>query len=327
MKQKKLFFIIGILLTGFLLWRTDFQQVAETLRSLSMKVVLLLLFLQLLNRGLVAYQWQLLVKSQDASVTWSQMWYLNMAGTFFEGITPTAKFGSEGFKVWWLKNHLGIDTTDGTALLLLQKIISGCGFALIVTVTMIISAFHPSRASLGNLMRAVNLTHLTWIIAVLLTLLVIVWVVPRKLSGFHQFTQWIQETGNKLHHDTGRVFTNPAELLMHGGISLSIWLNYALQAWIAAWGMGLAIGFWAMAGAVYLAYTAAMIPLMPGGAGTFEGAMIFVLTGYGLAFSQALVVTLLIRTTTFWISFSISGLMVGLTESFVGFRKLTVEQQ
>lgn len=293
----------------WLLWQTDHKQVMQSLGTLSLKTLLLLLALQLINRFLVAYQWQHLASVNHRRVTLMQMVRMNLVGTFFEGVTPSVKFGGEAVKVWWFKEHLGWSGTEATSLMLLQKSISGLVFGIMCGATLVSLMVHPLQ---GRLVKA--LFRLDSHLSINLPLVVIVIVAASLFWGMKKVRKvrgiglWLRQTWQRFISDTGALLHQPAKGVQQLLLSLLIWGNYALQAWVAAKGLGIPAGFLTVAAATYMAYMAGMIPLLPGGAGTFEGAMVLVLTGYGMATHQALALTLVVRTFTFWLVFGISAL-------------------
>lgn len=56
----------------------------------------------------------------------------------------------------------------------------------------------------------------------------------------------------------------------------------------------------------------AMIPVMPGGLGTFEGSFVLLLAPMSIPFDMGLALALVLRFVTFWFVFIISGLYLGL---------------
>lgn len=60
----------------------------------------------------------------------------------------------------------------------------------------------------------------------------------------------------------------------------------------------------------FVSYFAAMIPLLPGGLGTFEGTMSGMLLVYGLSAEEAVAVSLVFRFVTFWFVVLFSALII-----------------
>ena len=74
-------------------------------------------------------------------------------------------------------------------------------------------------------------------------------------------------------------------------------------------------------GTAFLSYFAGMIPLLPGGLGTFEATMSGILTAYGLALNQAVAVTVVFRFITFWFVLLLSLLVIGGYRGFFFLRR------
>ena len=60
----------------------------------------------------------------------------------------------------------------------------------------------------------------------------------------------------------------------------------------------------------FISYFAAMIPILPGGLGTFEGTMSGLLLVYGLTPEEAVAVSLVFRFVTFWFVVLLSAAVI-----------------
>ena len=75
----------------------------------------------------------------------------------------------------------------------------------------------------------------------------------------------------------GLIVAQKKVLLLQLILSLLIWSLFALKAVILAWNLNLEISFIAISVVTYLSYMIAVVPLLPGGVGTFEAGMVFLL--------------------------------------------------
>ena len=305
---------IGFLLLLVLLWKTDLRQVWFHLRQIPPVILMALATLQLMNRILVAVQWQRLAREKSLDASLFQMLHLNMWGTFFEGITPSVKFGGEAVKVWWMKRHLGWKTDEAATLLMTQKIISGSMFGLFFLFSFLAAGKWFDFQGISGLVEGSwKLTHIIPLGMVLLLVSLCAILIGKKNSGMMEtMGNWITSVCGYVFSDMRRLAQRPGPLLMHGLLSGLIWGNYAVQTWVAATGMGIDAGFFKLAAVVFIAYAAGMIPLLPGGTGTFEGAMTLVLIQMGIEPHLSLALTLVVRTATFWLAFGISGIFLAL---------------
>ena len=101
-------------------------------------------------------------------------------------------------------------------------------------------------------------------------------------------------------------------------LSLFIWAFFAIKSYFIAQALGVDIGFISIAMVTYITYMVAMIPLTPGGLGTFEGSMVLLLAPLGVAFHEGLLLALIIRFVTFWFVFLLSAIYLGIYQ-IIGF--------
>jgi hypothetical protein len=92
-------------------------------------------------------------------------------------------------------------------------------------------------------------------------------------------------------------------------VSLLVWALYPLKIYVVALMLGFNVEPLFVAIATYTTYLISMIPLLPGGLGTFEGSMAFMFTYAGFSFAEGLAIALLARLVTFWFPLILSGVM------------------
>lgn len=79
-----------------------------------------------------------------------------------------------------------------------------------------------------------------------------------------------------------------------------MWILYPIKVYIIAHFLGFDIGFIPLTSALFVAFLVGIIPLFPGGLGTFEATMAGILTLFGLPIENGLILVLISRTVTFW---------------------------
>ncbi|TVP93731.1 MAG: TIGR00374 family protein [Acholeplasmatales bacterium] len=99
--------------------------------------------------------------------------------------------------------------------------------------------------------------------------------------------------------------------LVHGVLGLVVWGLYALKAHVVFLGL-LGQGSLVLAFVVTMsAYAVALLPVSPGGLGTFEATFVTVSSPFGVSVEGALAVVVLLRLVTFWLSLAVSAVTVG----------------
>jgi len=84
-------------------------------------------------------------------------------------------------------------------------------------------------------------------------------------------------------------------------VSALIWLLYPVKVFLVTGMLDLKISVPAVAIITFTAYLVSMIPLLPGGLGSYEGTVVLMFAFFGIGPAEGLAVALISRLITFWI--------------------------
>jgi uncharacterized protein (TIRG00374 family) len=90
--------------------------------------------------------------------------------------------------------------------------------------------------------------------------------------------------------------------------AFAIWLLYVVKAYIIVQSLAIESSIMEVAVATLFSYMIAMVPLFPGGLGSFEAAYTFMFVSMGYDIEQGIAAALALRLVTFWFVFLISVL-------------------
>ena len=93
-------------------------------------------------------------------------------------------------------------------------------------------------------------------------------------------------------------------------LSLIIWNLFPLKAYLVSAYLSINISYIPILAVTYLTYMIGMVPLLPGGLGSFEASAVLFLSSMGIETYEALAFTLIFRFITFWFVFLVSGIYV-----------------
>ncbi len=125
----------------------------------------------------------------------------------------------------------------------------------------------------------------------------------RSLGGkFSALTEFVNRAS--IH---SRELATPGEKRNLLIISTIIWFLYPLKIYLVAHMLGLEPSLVTAAIVAFTAYVISMVPVLPGGLGTFEGSMVLMFTLGGYDPAQGLAVALLSRLVTFWFPLILSA--------------------
>lgn len=306
--------LIGLLSLTGLLWWADINKVLTSLLIVDIRVVVAACLMQLATIFLINSQWQKIARQIGEKVSLGKLFYIHMAGTFVESVTPAVKAGGEAVKVVLLRSHLGFSLSRATALVGLQKAVSLFSFFLLTMFSLLwflltvkVEGYLVSVLMASFLFLVFCLAILTFFLLAPHKMQVVLRLLPTK----SKFKPKIEASAIALHTDMKNAFRQKKELIFHLGFALLIWLLFAVKAYFIAWAFNMEIGFPAMAVVTFLTYMVAMVPISPGGLGTFEGSMIFLLAPLGIPLHEAIALALVLRFVTFWFVFLISALYFG----------------
>jgi len=132
--------------------------------------------------------------------------------------------------------------------------------------------------------------------------------VPEQASS--PMRKWISKAALFL----GQARTSAAGLLSAGQttgvllVSLLIWIFYPLKVYLVCYFLNIEVSLVIIGLATLSAYMISMVPLLPGGLGTYEGGMAMFFTLGGLSPAEGLAIALVSRLTTFWFPLVLSAM-------------------
>ena len=315
--SKIIFFLLGIAGLLFMALIFGTQELGQALSRVSPVAVAVLFTLQLSTLLASAWIWHFLL-NRKKSIPFSAVFLVNQAAGLIESLTPSVKFGGEASKVYLFRQRTGQAYQDLAGTLLVHKFLTMTPFVLLCLV-LVLPAFFMFE-----------LPQYFYVALAVLTVLC-------AGLGFLCYGGNLEERKEKPLQDAPRkstpgrleslkkmpsrvaVFMQQSRLaasrllstrqtLAAMLVSLLIWIFYPIKVYLACTFLGLDVHPLIIGLATLFAYMVSMVPLLPGGLGTYEGAMALFFTLGGLTPAEGLAVSLLSRLTTFWFPLLISAL-------------------
>lgn len=256
----------------------------------------------MLTEVLLIYQWCSLARLMALPAPFKTMSFIHAKGTVMEAVTPGAKVGGEVVRVLLFKERLGYTTNQSTALLAIQKLISvGALVVINLLALLLFAANYPFIAS-----SAARIGLLALLMAIVIIFLLLLfrtdWLAGAWARGKSQ-ARWFVAVSRWLTDFAGyaRAIRGQRQyLLFQFLLSVFIWGLFPFKLALLVRPFGITGSFLALVATTLAAYLIAMIPLLPGGLGSFELTMSSMLIALGLSTEQALTVSLNFRFITFW---------------------------
>ncbi len=307
MKKKLCLLLLALSLIVVLVQQIGWTSVMNSVAQLTLVDLVWLGLLQLLTLTATAKAWHLLLLRQGAQCRFSLVLACQLAGQWVESLTPSSKLGGEAARVYLLKKHSTMSYSQITASMLVSKLLSLIPFLLICLVLLTVSLWYWSLPWL------VYVSFAGLFSVVVLLCAFVIW--PQTAE--HLSNRWVSRPDSvlaKFLSGLSRVASQSRQLMSEGLpvspiiLSTLVWLAYPLKVVLVAWSLGLPAPWLLISLAVFVAYLISMLPLLPGGLGSFEAGMTLILTLGGFSPAEALTISLITRLFTFWLPLFISGL-------------------
>lgn len=276
--------------------------------------------LQLLTISLTALTWHLVIRAAGGKVGFGETVIIHLTGSFIESVTPSSKLGGEAAKIHLLHRRAGLDYQRVGAVTLVSKLLTLLPFVALAGLCLAWMAVHGQMvlfAIPAFLTLSVFTGALAWICR---TQRMPEKAAPTEPTGLISGTEmnpvpllrrvftFLRRAGIE-----SRNLLSRRQRLAFLALNSIVWILYPVKVLLVTRMLGMEIGLTDIATATYVAYMVSMLPLLPGGLGSFEATMALLLsTTMGVSFSEGLAVALLTRLVTFWLPLMLSAAAAGL---------------
>ncbi|SCG84305.1 UPF0104 membrane protein [Proteiniborus sp. DW1] len=316
---------VGIILLSILLlvmfWKFDISSFIISVKHVSPLAFIALLFLQVISQLLVNYQWCRIGKIMGGRHDFFKMLYVNARGMIIECVTPGVKIGGEVTRALLLKNELNYTGQEAATLVTIQKMVSFSSFFLIN-----LFAFVHISGKVQLLETIVVKVMVYFFLMAFIGILVLIftctsWLEKRIINRVpkHKWTSTLQGYMITLLFNIELLKNIKGELYKQFFLSLTIWILFPIKMILLVHLFTTNYEPIFLTEVTFISYMVGMIPLLPGGIGSFEATMTSLLIVMGIQLNEALAITVLFRFITFWFVIIISLLYTGIWK--VGERK------
>ncbi|NLL18932.1 MAG: flippase-like domain-containing protein [Clostridia bacterium] len=298
--KKATLFVVLIVLLGILTLQFDLNSFLGSLKQVPLGYLLILLALQCVTQLLLNYQWCRIGKAVGSPLGFVKMFYINAQGTLMESITPGVKVGGEVVRAVLLKKELDCSADKAVAIVALQKLFSLSAFFGLN----LLALFHISQV----VAMPGHLQGMIYLILLLLTgLMLAILFFPAKISAWlerlspeHKWMKVGKGFLVELLVHTAKLKDSRLEWWKQFGLAAAIWFLFPVKLFILVYAFSFNGSFLFTAEVAFISYLMGMLPLTPGGLGSFEGTMTGLLLLMGLAVYDGAVITVVFRFITFW---------------------------
>lgn len=304
-KGKVLLLTVGVILISMFFYNFNIREIVYVVRSVPKYAILLTLFLHLLTLILGSLKWRIMLRNINYHNDMGLIFKIHISSIYFDNITPGAKIGGEGVRLYFMRNILGTDYASAMGLLSLDKVITLLPF-IAMCVPAVIWQWHILNKNFVA----------KWALIVIIVLAIIVTaiiVAMLRFGGKSEEASKTQLSKFKLFFSNAGysfrfVFAKRGEMLPLILLSTILWLCYPLKMHVLALAIGIDISFKVLSSASILAYLVGMLPLAPGGLGFYDGTIGGILLSLGISSPKIGSLVLLYRLTTYLFSLALGGI-------------------
>lgn len=293
--------IIALAVIVYIISKTDFSTIIAQMKLLPVHIISILILLQIITQLALNYQWYRICKVLGLKASFFRLLAINAYGMVADAVTPGEKVGGEVARVVQMNSMLGYDTKQSTSIVTIQKSLSLTALVVLNGVAVVTLSSHIDflKPVFTRIILYLILGALTvfFIFMLFFTDRLNVWVQNRKSKN--KVMLWFKNWMNRFAEDTKAISVRKSEWAIQLLLSFVIWILFPVKLIILVSQYG-KVGVFVLLAATFVSYFAAMIPLLPGGLGTFESAMSGILIVYGLTMQEAVAVSLIFRFVTFW---------------------------
>ncbi|MFW5746154.1 MAG: lysylphosphatidylglycerol synthase transmembrane domain-containing protein [Nanoarchaeota archaeon] len=226
-------------------------------------------------------------------------------GILFNTLTPSANFGGEPLRAYYMKKLYGGKKSRYLASILFQKILNYVGLISTFLVSLLLVSLH-SASTFGESVRWISAFTLGILAAIVLLFAVShafrPWIF-RLISKFYSFfkhdraafQQYLHASYSRFYSALKNLMRTPSLLFLSFLISVTARLMFILASYLAFLAIGHNVPFRVVFLVVSIGAFAADIPIVPGGIGVTEGTLVLVYTLAGIPAPVATAGVLLMR--------------------------------
>ncbi len=285
-------------------------QVREALTVITAQSVLILFSLQLATLLAGAWIWHFLL-SRNSRISFGTVFLINQAAALVESLTPSVKLGGEAAKIYLLRKKTCQPLEGLAGVMLVHKFLTMSPFALLCLLLLAPGLFYFD-------LPWVFYVSLAGLVLICLVLGLICYRLPSSSSPKTIKPARAELSRLKKFFSKAGLFLAQARISASGlldfrqtmgvfTVSLAIWILYPVKVYLACSFLGMDVHPVVIGLATVFAYMISMIPIFPGGLGSYEGGMTLLFTLGGLSPAEGLAIALVSRLTTFWFPLLLSA--------------------
>ncbi len=315
MKHKGLLLLlVGFVIIAIMIYLIGPADIARDLEEADPFYLLLAVIIQFVTFGLFTLRWSITTRAVGIKVGKRHLLPMLLVGMAINNLTPSARGGGEPVRAYILGKYSRTSMESALATVIADRGLDTFPFILlaIITIVSMILYFDLPFIWVISLIVAVILIIVIFILALYVSVddgageKFANWTL-NILKFFYKrgYEKWSLRIKNAIieFQDSMRVMLKEKQVFIYGiPLSFLLWLLEILRVYFIFHAFGANITIIVIAEVFIVATLIGMIPLLPGGLGAIEGAMIILYSTAGIPPSISAAVTVVERLISFWMT-------------------------
>ncbi|MFH0987118.1 MAG: flippase-like domain-containing protein [Candidatus Micrarchaeota archaeon] len=256
-------------------------------------------------------RWRVVVNDAGIKISGLKLFLISLSGIAFSNLTPSARFGGEPIRAYFINKHAKVHTRSSLATIVTEKVFDAAIFCLISIIAIGIAV-----KQMAVPVWALGLVFLS--LLMILSLMILAIYISIKPDAGRRMMRWFlrkfsfavksEKTKDKILRDMVEYSENMAKLLRRKSLwlkgalfSLLIWLCDVARIYFIFLALGFAVDPSTILVVLIISLLAGTLPLLPGGLGIMEPVMIIIYNSSGITLVAAGMATIIDRLFSFWL--------------------------
>lgn len=318
--------LVGVSVIMLMIHLADIGEVIDVLYRAD-PIILLAAVCQVISILLWSLRWRILL-TPFQPVAFKNLVRGVLIGIFFCNITPVARAGGEPLRAYYLEKKAHIPFEDAFATIVVDRIMDSIPFMVIIVISL---TYFVLRMEISTQM--VIILFLTLFLNLFLLSFVLYFsfnvkaaknlvnsilkFVSRFFKKAEDYQDRIEAAVEQYHYAIRKFSSQGGNLALSLSVSFVFWFFLILRNYLVVIALGYHMPFMGVAVVQTAGPLVGIFPLLPGGVGTVDGAMVFLYLSFHFSAAAAVSISLVDRFISFWIPTAIGGLCVFVERDFL----------
>ncbi|MBU7027391.1 MAG: flippase-like domain-containing protein [Theionarchaea archaeon] len=277
--------------------------------------------------ALWAVRWRILLRPFQ-QVRFKNSFAGILIGIFFNNITPVARAGGEPFRAYFLGKKEGIDFENTFATVAIDRVLDSFPFLIIMTISLAyfillleISAQMIIILCIALFFNVILLSLVLYFSFSLKAAKGLMFSLMRIIAKFskraEKYESKIEEAVEQYHGAIRKLSSRRKDLTISLSISFVFWFLVILRNYLVVVALGYEVNFMVIVVVQTVGTLVGVLPILPGGLGSIDGAMVFLYFSFGFPAALAVTASLLDRFLSFWMMMAVGAVCVFVEREFL----------